>query len=126
MNRPISLRDVGFRIRQLRESFGYSQEKLAEMAEISPRYMTSLENGGKNMTITKLAGLADALHVSADYLLFGSDDRTDPSPLYEILSNLSPKEMDHARELLLLFVKATTDHNLAATPEALEKEPEKE
>lgn len=112
MNRPISLRDVGFRIRQLRESFGYSQEKLAEMAEISPRYMT----------ITKLAGLANALHVSADYLLFGSDDRTDPSPLYEILSNLSPKEMDHARELLLLFVKATTDHNLAATPEEPAKE----
>ena len=121
MNRTVSLREVGFRIRQLREAFGYSQEKLAEMAELSPRYMTSLENGGKNMTITKLAGLADALHVSADYLLFGSEGRTDPSPLYEILSNLLPKEMDHARELLLLFVKATTDHNLAAAP----KEPEK-
>lgn len=113
MNRPISLREVGFRIRQLREAFGYSQEKLAEMAELSPRYMTSLENGGKNMTITKLAGLADALHVSPDYLLFGSEDRTDPSPLYEILSNLSPKEIDHARELLLLFVKKSVDETRA-------------
>lgn len=106
--------------------YGYTRDVLSEKAGLSNRYLDDIEAGGKSMTTPKLASLVKALNVSSDYILFGSDDRTDPSPLYEILSNLSPKEMDHARELLLLFVKATTDHNLAATPEELEKEPEKE
>lgn len=102
--------------------YGYTREELMEKADLNERYLDSIESGKKSMTTPKLASLVKALNVSSDYILFGSDDRTDPSPLYEILSNLSPKEMDHARELLLLFVKATTDHNLAATPEEPAKE----
>lgn len=104
---------LGFRVRQLRESFHDTREHFAEICSISPHYLGEIEAGKKMPGSYILAKIAVALGVSADYLLFGGDISTDPTPLYEILSNLSPKEMDYARELLLLFVKKSVDETRA-------------
>ena len=111
-DRDVFNRMLGYRIRELREMYGYSRDALCEMADLTHHYLDDVGAGRKSMTTPKLASLAKALHVSTDYLLFGSEDRSDPSPLNEILSHLSKSEMEHARELLFLFVKATTDHHL--------------
>ena len=108
---------LGVRIRELRESFHYTRERFAEICSISPHYLGEIEAGKKMPGSYIIAKIAVALGVSADYLLFGGDISTDPTPLYEILSHLTEREMDHARELLLLFVKKSSDQKLLSSRE---------
>ena len=48
------LKKLGERIKQLRKKANISQEKLAEMAEISPRQMVRIEAGQSFPTIDNL------------------------------------------------------------------------
>ncbi|MFZ4414731.1 MAG: helix-turn-helix domain-containing protein [Bacteroidales bacterium] len=55
---------VGNRIRELRKIKGLSQETLAGLAEIDRTYMTSVENGKRNISIVNIERIASALGVS--------------------------------------------------------------
>ena len=63
---------MGERIKKQRKLKGYSREKLAEMADITPRFCYDLELGLKNMSVNTLCKISDSLHVPVDYILFGS------------------------------------------------------
>jgi len=52
---------IGKAIRQLRESSGLSQEKLAERAGITYQYLSAIENGKENFTVGILETVAKAL-----------------------------------------------------------------
>jgi transcriptional regulator with XRE-family HTH domain len=54
---------LGQRIKELRKSKGFSQEKLAEKAETSPNYLSRIERGTDNPTLDMLIKLANALEV---------------------------------------------------------------
>ncbi len=57
-------KDVGSRIKQLRNEMGISQEALAHRADIDRTYMTSVENGKRNIAIVNLEKIINALNVS--------------------------------------------------------------
>jgi transcriptional regulator with XRE-family HTH domain len=63
------LRDLGDRIRNLRKEHGYSQEKLAELAEIHVNHLRRVELGQANPTYLVLTRLAGALNVPLDQVL---------------------------------------------------------
>lgn len=54
---------IGNRIRELRKEKGISQEKLAGLAEIDRTYMTSVENGRRNIAVVNLEKIVNALGV---------------------------------------------------------------
>lgn len=54
---------VGFKIRQIREDRGISQEKLAELADLHRAYIGQIERGEKNIGIRNLEKIAKALKV---------------------------------------------------------------
>jgi transcriptional regulator with XRE-family HTH domain len=54
---------VGLRIKGLRRGRGYSQEKLAEIAGINPKYLSSIERGEENPTLDFLIRLSQSLKV---------------------------------------------------------------
>lgn len=56
-------RRLASNVRSLREQRGISQEKAAELAEISPRKWQQVEAGEHNATLRTLLGLAIALEV---------------------------------------------------------------
>ncbi len=64
----MELYKLGEKIRTTRLSCGLTQEKLAEMVDISTNFMSLIENG-RNMSVETLVKIADALGVSVDYLL---------------------------------------------------------
>ena len=64
----MELYKLGEKIRTTRLSCGLTQEKLAEMVDISTNFMSLIENG-RNMSVETLVKIADALGVSGDYLL---------------------------------------------------------
>lgn len=54
----------GKRVRQLRLEQGLSQEALAFKAEIDRTYMTSVENGKRNVSIQNIEKIINALEIS--------------------------------------------------------------
>ncbi len=95
------LTDIGKRIRKTREHYGFTRERLAEMANISPQFLVHIENGTKSMTANTICNLARALNVSADYLLFGLEDTDLNRTLaMEALVSLLPEDRMLAERVL--------------------------
>ncbi len=70
-----NLRDLLiFNIKYYRYLNNYSQEKLAELSKLSPRYITDVERGMHCPTIPKLENIAKALNIEP-YQLFINNDR---------------------------------------------------
>jgi len=64
---------LGARIRKERENLNLSREKFAEIVGISPYYLGQIERGDRRMSLEILIKIANTLHVSVDYILFGVD-----------------------------------------------------
>ena len=62
---------LGRNLRRLREAKGLSQEKFAFEAHIHRTYISDIERGARNPTISIVQKLADALGVTASDLLAG-------------------------------------------------------
>ena len=60
---------LGCRIRKLRIQGGLTQERLAELANTSPKYLGEIERGIKNPTVVLIKRLATALGVPICELL---------------------------------------------------------
>jgi transcriptional regulator with XRE-family HTH domain len=65
----IILKGIGARIRQARLERKLSQANLADMLSISVPYVSDIERGQTNCSVTIFAAIAEALNVSADWLL---------------------------------------------------------
>jgi transcriptional regulator with XRE-family HTH domain len=68
----INNRDIGQRIREERERLGLSRSEFAEIVELSDYYIGQLERGERQMSLTVLIKISTCLHISLDYLIFGS------------------------------------------------------
>lgn len=61
-------RKFGDRVRALRKARGYSQEDLADHADLHRTYIGSIERGEQNVSIDNIARIAKALKVSISEL----------------------------------------------------------
>lgn len=70
-NRVVSQRlmEIGERIRKRRQTLRWSQEKLAEMADVSLNTVSRIEGGQSDMSIEVFRRLAQALGTSASELV---------------------------------------------------------
>ena len=69
MDSEVFLRELGQRVRARRHQIGLNQERLAESAGLSPRYLSQLESGRGNISVVRLYELARALGVPLEELL---------------------------------------------------------
>ena len=60
---------IGQKIRKVRKAHGMSQEKLAEMVNISTTHMSHIETGNTKLSLSVFVDIAAALEVSTDDLL---------------------------------------------------------
>ncbi len=60
---------IGKQIRNCRKKKKLSQAELAEIINISPSFMSCIENGYRIMSIDTLVAIANALEVTVDILL---------------------------------------------------------
>lgn len=91
--------NIGGRIRELRETAGFTQNRLAEWAGISQTHLRRVERGEADITVGHLRMICDALQVSLKDFFNVSDEAED---LAAAISHLSPKQ----RQLLLSFLKS--------------------
>ncbi len=59
----------GHRVRELRLSKGYSQEKLAELSDLDRTYIPGIESGKRNVSIVVVAKIAKAFQISISELM---------------------------------------------------------
>lgn len=64
---------LGRNVRQARESKSLTQEKLAELAELDPTYISGIERGLRNPGIKNVAKIAKALGVPTSEICKGVD-----------------------------------------------------
>ena len=69
---------IGAAVREHRRLRGWSQEKLAESAELSTHFVGLVERGQELPSLTTLAGLAVALDVELDELIAGPARTPEP------------------------------------------------
>ena len=63
---------IGSRVNDLRKSQGISQERLAELADLSTTFISHIERSDKKPSLGALIRLASALGVTVDFLLAGN------------------------------------------------------
>ena len=61
---PTYRKILGEKIRFYRKLSKFSQEKLAEMADLHPKYVSEVERGGKTISVDALHRIAKALGIS--------------------------------------------------------------
>ena len=100
-------REIGLRLRSLREAQDLTRERLAEQAEISVQFLADIETGRKGMTVQTLRKLAMALHCSADAIVFGvQPERNGRQTLLTLFATLDEKQRELTAEVLLRMLKA--------------------
>ena len=62
-------KQVGLNVRRYRLERGWSQEELSFQSGLHQTYVSGIENGNRNPTVTVLKKLADALRVQPSALL---------------------------------------------------------
>lgn len=72
MKTELNYKLVGQRIRAIRKKRGMTQERLAELAEISPQHCSGIETGAAKVSLPALIKIANVLDASMDELLMDS------------------------------------------------------
>lgn len=70
---PLEKGTLGNAIRAARIEHSLSQERLAEMVEITPTHLKHIESGHRNPSVEVLIKLVQILHVSLDNIIFHSE-----------------------------------------------------
>lgn len=87
----INLLEIGKRITERRKKLGMTQEMLAEKGDLTPQFVSYAESGKRAMRPENVIKLANALEVSADYLLTGDIVDKDLLILSDKMRKLSPE-----------------------------------
>lgn len=82
--------ELGARIKEARLKKGYTQETLAEKADIGLMYMGEIERGIKMPSMKTFVKMIEALDVSADYVLRGELSSGKEYVFNELTQKLEP------------------------------------
>jgi transcriptional regulator with XRE-family HTH domain len=91
----VDYKELGARIRAERRRQDLTQERLAEMSDISDSFMGHIERGGRVLSIETLAKLANALNVSIEYIISGEYNYQPgmlPSEVTDALNKMSANQ----------------------------------
>ena len=105
---------IGKRVRELRLQQQLSQEKLAEMIEMSVPYVSYIETGKKRPSLDALIRIANALGVTMDELLSGNQLHNPTEYQTDIdllMDGCSANEKRLIFELISALTSAIRDNN---------------
>ena len=105
--------EIGQRIRKFRKLRGLTQEALSDAADLSPSYLSHIENGKKKSSLEALIRIADALGVSVDQLLSNRQPFVSArqSELHELLETATEREQNFLCEIVRAIRQSLKDNN---------------
>ena len=104
----VDYKDMGKRIREIRESKHMTQAALSELAGIEPSNLSHIERAATKVSLPTLINIANALEVSLDELVCGSlikNEHISIRQLNELLSDCTPDELQAVIEMVKVTKK---------------------
>ena len=98
---PEFLASLGRRVREVREQRGMARKVLAQSADVSERYLATLEDGEGNASVILLRRVATALGIRLTDLLDAGELRMEHRQLRRFLESLPPKRAQEALQRLM-------------------------
>jgi len=95
-NERYDFKAIGQAVKKARESQNLTREKVAEMLELSPRYLMSIENTGQHPSLQKFYEIVKLFDISIDQFFFFDKPETKTSyrrQLDVLLDNLDDKDL---------------------------------
>lgn len=94
---------LGLRVKARREELGLSQEELAHKLGYKNRSTVSgIESGTRTVRQELIPKLAEVLQTTYSYIL-GSEQREKQEELMEVISDLSPEQLESLLQIALLL-----------------------
>ncbi len=84
----------------LRNDRGYTREQLAELADISDKFLYEIETGKKGFSAITLMNLSKALEVSLDYIMTGTGSRKYNSEIAAAIEKFKPDTLEQVDRIL--------------------------
>ena len=91
---------AGSRIYNVRLNRGYTRECLAEMANISPKFLYEIETGKKGFSAGVLYNIAKALEVDCNYIMTGTEEEYYELEINKIMSKFGKEKIASINQLL--------------------------
>lgn len=97
----MDIKYISKNIKHYRERFRLTQEKLAEILEVSPHYIYELERGTRQPSLKMLLQIAEIFHVTVDCLVSEniSESNTE-NKLNSLISGLTNEQSENLYEIL--------------------------
>ena len=94
---------LGVRIRELRKNRNLTQEQLAELVGINPKYVSSIERGKENPTLDTFIKIAESLEVSIGELFYQLEAENPKRRMKKIVSLLEQAPEEQQRLALRIM-----------------------
>lgn len=98
-------RKVGQRIMAARLIHKYTREYLAELADISPKFLYEVETGKKGCSSYVLYRIAGALELKSDYIIYGDTEMLLSNDLREIMGLFNKNQVVALQDLIKMLYK---------------------
>ena len=114
-NEDSSLKLLGQQVRRFRKEAGLSQEKLAELVNVSLTTISRMENGHQMVAVEKLIQIAEALEMNAgdlflDFSFEGNREKEEVDvQLQKVLKNCNAHEKGHILAYTKMFLAYTRE-----------------
>ena len=105
IKKEILNKQIGRRVRDMREYQEMTREQLAEYADISVQFLSTIESGQKSMTTHTLYKMSKALNVTTDYLVTGEVSSGGSDHITRLIEALSPDERAVAERLIQIYLR---------------------
>ena len=92
--KEINYKEIGKRIKIKRKEANLTQEKLSEIIDVSPSYISEIERGSSICSLATITNIADTINASLDYLVLGITENNADTVFTNILKSLPEKNQN--------------------------------
>jgi len=92
--RDLNYVEIGKRIKIRRKEQNLTQEKLSEIIDVSPSYISEIERGSSIASLATITKIAETLNLNLDYLIFGITQNNLNNTFSEILKTIPEKNRE--------------------------------
>lgn len=103
LQQEIDYAKLGLKIKEIRQSKGITQERLAELVGCNTSHISNIENNHTKVSLNVLLSIANVLDTSIDYLLSGQYTNTPLALDNEILRMLQKCDSQKKEKILKII-----------------------
>ncbi len=96
---------IGLRVKQAREAAGLTQERLSELLDVTPQYVSGVERGAVGLSVPVLIRICSILLVSSDFILTGDTEYADATSISARLNRLPSEHIHNVEEILNRYME---------------------